>query len=157
MRSTTVIWIGIGTAVIIIAVVIAVSYYNKMTIRELRSSIELLTGSISNMSRDIANSRQQTVQQQYIPPPPVSQQQYYNQPTPVQTSQYDEQDYYYDNDIYESEQHYVPQIPITDTVNRNSIAHINKLTTMTDTGNVRVRPQQNRNVRRGLNNMNRRF
>lgn len=153
MRSAgKVIWIGIGTIAIVIGVMIAVSYYNKMTIRELRTSIDLLTANIGSMSRDISSSIDRT--QQYIESrqqPPSPPQQYYNV--------YDESNrdyYYYDDPTYNSED-MLPSIPQINPVNRNVINEISRLTNMRDDRNVRVKAPKMRRHNDAYTTGNRRY
>lgn len=153
MRSASkVIWIGIGTIAIVIGVMIAVSYYNKMTIRELRTSIDLLTANIGSMSRDISSSIDRT--QQYIESrqqPPSPPQQYYNV--------YDESNrdyYYYDDPTYNSED-MLPSIPQINPVNRNVINEISRLTNMRDDRNVRVKAPKMRRHNDAYMTGNRRY
>lgn len=131
---------------------ISVSYYNKMTIRELRSSIELLSSNIANMSREITNNREH--QQKIIesvmnsnrvnnsnpmmvePQPP---QQYY--PSDVYTDTRDNRGYYYYGD--EGDTMYQPQ----PQVSKETIGQISRLTTMTDSKNMMGRQPVNNNRR----------
>lgn len=133
MRSASkAIWIGIGTITAVVIVMIVISYYNKKTVRELRSSIDELTNSVRKMNSDMQartqqcmNSDRQYPRQQYMEPAP----RYYE---PPQQEYYEEQ----------YEEPYRPVAPITSEMNRQNIRQFNAMTTIVD-GSRRSAPRNN--------------